>query len=303
MVSLEIQIGSKMVGDNHPTFIVAEVSGNHDQSFEKAADIIKAAAEAGADAIKLQTYTPDTMTIDSDKEWFKVGQGTEDIPQVWKNKNLYQLYQKAYTPWEWQPKLKELAESLGLILFSTPFDATAVDFLAKMGVLCFKIASYEATDIPLLKKVAGMGKPVIMSVGFASLEEVERAISTLRDSGLKDIIVLHCVTGYSDDPKIEEMNLRTIVDIRERFDVISGFSDNNVGIKTPIIASTMGAAVLEKHITLRRADEGMDARFSLEPAEFRKMGEAIREMEQAKGCILMALSSCNIQGDFIICLP
>lgn len=274
----EIKIGNKKIGDNHPCFIVAELSGNHHQKFDEAVALIKAAAEAGADAVKLQIYTPDTMTIDSDKEWFVVG--GEDNPDVWKGKTLYQLYQEAYTPWEWQPKLKEIAENLGLILFSTPFDETAVDFLEKMNAPCYKVASYEATDIPLLKRIAKTGKPVIISVGLAVLNEVELAVETLRKNGARDIAVLHCVTTYSESPEFGDMNLNTIIDIRERFGVVSGFSENNGEIDVSVTAATLGASIIEKHFIFRRSDGGPDANFSIEPAEFKQMATLIRRAEK-----------------------
>ncbi len=278
---MEIKINNRFVGPGHPCLIVAEISANHNQSFDRAVEIIKAAASAGVDAIKLQTYTPDTMTIDSDKEWFMVrGKGN---PDSWQGKMLYDLYKTAYTPWDWQPKLKQVANDLGLILFSTPFDETAVDFLEGMAVPCYKVASYEATDIPLLKKIAGTGKPIIISVGFASLEETKEAIETLRGSGAKEIAVLHCVTAYSDDPSYEDMNLKTINDLRERFGVVSGFSDNNAGIEVPVMAVLAGASIIEKHFTLRRSDGGPDSRFSLEPDEVKEMIKRIREAESTLG--------------------
>lgn len=274
-----ITIQNRRIGPGHPCFIVAELSGNHHQRYEEAAELVKAAKEAGADAVKLQTYTPDTLTLNSDKKWFLV-KGKEQ-PESWQKKNLYQLYQEGYTPWEWQPKLKELAESLGLILFSTPFDATAVDFLEKIDVPCYKVASYEAIHIPLLKKIAQTGKPVIMSIGFASQDEAELAIHTLRENGSTDIVVLHCVTAYSDTPRFEYTNLRTIMDIRERFRVISGFSDNNAGIKIPVIAAVVaGAKVIEKHFILDRSKGGVDARFSIEPKELAQMIKIIRKAER-----------------------
>ncbi|MBI2642558.1 MAG: N-acetylneuraminate synthase family protein [Candidatus Wildermuthbacteria bacterium] len=274
-----IQIQNRLVGPGQPCFVVAELSGNHHQKYEEAVELVKRAAEAGADAIKLQTYTPDTITIKSDREWFIVK--GENQPGSWKKKVLWDLYNTAYTPWEWQPKLKELAESLGLLLFSTPFDDTAVDFLKRMDVPCYKIASYEAVHIPLLQKVAKTGKPVIMSVGFASLEEVDLAIKTLRENGSKDIAVLHCVTAYSDTPVLENANARVIRDIQNRFGVVAGFSDNNSGIEIPIIATVIGgASVLEKHLILDKTSGGPDSRFSIDPKEFKEMVAVIRKAEQ-----------------------
>ena len=271
------KISNREVGQNSPAFLVAEISANHRQQYEEAVRLVEAAAKAGADAVKFQTYTPDTITIDSDKKWFFLG--GEDTPSDWKRSNLYELYKGAYTPWDWQPKLKELAEKLGLIFFSSPFDETAVDFLEKMEVPCYKVASYEATHLPLLKKIAETGKPVIMSVGFASLEEIEEAVRTLRENGAKEIAVLHCVTAYSDNPRPEDMHLANIKDIAERFGVVSGFSDNNAGIEAPVAAVIAGASIIEKHFILSRAKGGPDARFSIEPEEFKKMAGLIRRGE------------------------
>lgn len=276
-----MKIAGRTIGDGEPCFIVAEISGNHNQKYEEAEALIRAAKAAGADGVKLQTYTPDTMTIDSSKKWFYLG--GNDTPEAWRKGNLYALYGTAYTPWEWQPKLKKVAEALGLIFFSTPFDATAVDFLETMDVPCYKIASYEATDIPLLKKVASTGKPVILSVGFATLDEVEEAVATLRGAGVKELAVLHCVTAYAEEPQAGSMNLRTIRDIAERFSVVSGFSDNNGGIEFAIAAVYAGTSLIEKHLILDRSTGGPDARFSLEPHEFAAMVEGVRRAEAALG--------------------
>ncbi|MBI3632773.1 MAG: pseudaminic acid synthase [Candidatus Vogelbacteria bacterium] len=276
----KIKIGKREVGRGRPVFIVAEISGNHHQRYEEAVGLVKAAASAGADAVKLQTYTADTITLNSDKKWFRVGGG--DNPKLWKGKTLYQLYQTAYTPWEWQPKLKKLAEKLGILFFSTPFDETAVDFLEKTKVPCYKIASYEATDFVLLRKVAQTGKPIIMSVGYASKGEVNFAVKTLKKYGAKEIVVLHCVTGYSGSPKLKDMNLGTIHDILKRFGVVSGFSDNNAGIEVPIMAVVAGASVIEKHLILDRKLGGPDAQFSIEPREFAEMVKKIRQFEQGE---------------------
>jgi len=283
-------IDGKLIGPGQPCFIVAELSGNHHQKFEEAVVLIHAAAEAGVDAVKLQTYTPDTITIKSNKSWFMVG--GKDQPALWQKKILWDLYESAYTPWEWQPELKKIAEDLGLILFSTPFDETAVDFLEEMGVPCYKVASYEAIHIPLLKKIAKTGKPVIVSIGFASTEEVELALQTLRNNGAQDIVLLHCVTSYANKPQLEYMNLKTITDIKERFGVLSGFSDNNAGIEVPIIAATIaGALVIEKHLTRNRLEGGPDARFSLEPQEFKKMVTLIRRIGKEGSVALQGIVS------------
>lgn len=294
MNKISIKIKNRSIGAGQPCFIIAELSGNHHQKFEEAIKLIHAAAKAGADAIKLQTYTPDTITLKSRKKWFIV-QG-KDQPDSWKKKSLYELYKKAYTPWEWQPKLKKVAEDLGLILFSTPFDETAVDFLEDMSAPCYKVASYEVVHIPLLKKIARTKKPVIMSCGFASLEEIEYAVGILRENGANDIALLHCVTAYSDMPKFKDANLNTIIDMRERFNVVSGFSDNNSGIEIPIIAAEIaGASIIEKHIILDRLKGGPDARFSLEPDELKQMILSIRKAERENGGLSVSMSKQDIK--------
>ena len=273
-----IHIDKRHIGLGHPCFIVAELSGNHHQRYEEAVALVQAAKEAGADAVKLQTYTPDTITLNSDRKWFRVG--GKSNPKNWKGKTLYELYKKAYTPWEWQPKLKKLADTLGITLFSSPFDETAVDFLEKVRVPCYKIASYEATDFVLLRRVARTKKPVIMSIGYASLAEIRFAVETLRKYGTTELALLHCVTGYAAHPKLKEMHLSTIVDIARRFGVVSGFSDNNAGMEIPVLAAQAGASIIEKHLVLRRDGGGVDAQFSLEPSEFREMVDRIRKAEQ-----------------------
>ena len=275
LMSIEIKIGNRKIGENHPVFVVAEISANHHQKYEEAVLLLKAAKEAGADAVKLQTYTPDTITLNSDKEWFRVG--GENNPDDWQKKTLYQLYQTAYTPWEWQPKLKKLADELGIPLFSSPFDETAVDFLRRMDVPCYKIASYEVNDFLLLRKVAQTGKPVIISLGYASMEDADFAIRTLRENGAEDIAALHCVTGYETEPDMTNMNLATIKDITDRFSVVGGFSDNNAGIEAPLIAASAGASIIEKHLILSRSVGGPDARFSIEPAEFKLLVEKLKK--------------------------
>lgn len=263
-----------MVGDGEPVFVVAEISGNHHQKYAEAEALVRVAKEAGADAIKLQTYTADTITLNSDKEWFRVG-ADADNPALWKGKTLYQLYQQAYTPWEWQPKLKKLADELGIFLFSSPFDVTAVDFLEKMNAQFYKIASYEVNDFILLKRVAETGKPVIMSIGYASIEDIELALKTLRENGAKDIAILHCITDYKNEADEEHTNLATIQDISKRWGVVAGFSDNSGGVDVPIMAMRAGAAIVEKHIILDRALGGPDADFSLEPAELKELVEIL----------------------------
>jgi pseudaminic acid synthase len=280
-ITIKTPSGDRKIGDGHPCFIIAEMSGNHNQNFDKALEIIREAGQAGADAIKIQTYTPDTMTIDSDKKWFLVS--GKDQPDTWKGEKLYDLYKTAYTPWEWQADLKRETERLGMVFFSTPFDPTAVDFLEELGVEFYKIASYEATDFVLLRAVAQTGKPVIISTGFATEEEVDFAISTLRKYGTRDIVVLHCVTAYAGEPNIDEMNLSTMRAIGDKYDIVTGFSDNNGGSEVPTVAAVYGAAVIEKHFMIDRKEGGPDARFSVHPDEFKTMVDNIRRAERMIG--------------------
>jgi len=279
----EIKFGKRKIGGDNPTFIVAEISANHEQKYEQAEAIIKVAAEAGVDAVKMQTYTPDTITLPSRKKWFFVGGKTN--PDAWKGQTFHDLYKKAYTPWDWQPKLQKLTHSLGMEFFSTPFDETAVDFLEKMKVPAYKVAAYESTDFTLLRKVAKTGKPVIVSVGFATLKEVEFIVKTLRTHGAKEIILLQCTTSYNDEPIPEKTNLATMLDLKKRFKVEIGLSDNMGGIEVPVLASALGASVIEKHIVLNREGASLDDRFSLDPAEFKEMVRRIRWQEKVKGKI------------------
>jgi pseudaminic acid synthase len=271
-----INIKDRGIGPSQPCYIIAEMSANHGQSFDQAVEIMGAAEEAGADAVKLQTYTPDTITIDCDSDYFRIGKGS-----LWEGKNLYQLYGEAYTPWEWQPKLKRVADELGLDCFSTPFDFTAVDFLEKMDVPAYKIASFELVDLPLIRKVAATGKPVIMSTGMASFDEVAEAVREFRDAGGTQLALLKCTSAYPSPP--EEMNLRTISHMSEAFNVPVGLSDHTLGIAVPVAAVTLGACIIEKHLTLSRSVPGPDSAFSLEPHEFKEMVAAIRVAEKALG--------------------
>ena len=273
---MNISIAGRKIGTIHPPIIIAELSANHNQDFNQAVELIKAAKEAGADAIKLQTYTPDTMTIDCDNEYFRIGKGT-----IWEGKTLYELYKEAYTPWQWQPELKKIANDLGMELFSTPFDKTAVDFLEKMDVPCYKIASFELVDIPLIQYVAQTGKPIIMSTGMATLGEIEEAVHAAREAGCKELALLKCTSAYPADPA--EMNLRTIPHMAEAFDVPVGLSDHTLGIAVPVVAVAIGACIIEKHFTLSRSIPGPDSAFSLEPHEFKEMVEAVRVAEKALG--------------------
>ena len=283
-MTTHIQIGSRSIGPGAPAYVVAELSANHNQDFEQAVRIIHAAKEAGADAVKLQTYTPDTITIRSDREYFKIGGGT-----LWDGRTLHDLYGDAYTPWEWQPKLKQVADDLGLDLFSSPFDATAVDFLEKMNVAAYKLASFELVDIPLIQKMARTGKPLIISTGMATIEEIEEALQTARQAGASQIALLKCTSAYPAVP--DEMNLRTIPELARRFEVPVGLSDHTMGITVPVTAVALGACIVEKHITLSRSLQGPDSAFSLEPEEFKAMVEAVRTAERAMGTIHFGVSA------------
>ena len=271
----EITIGERRVGESAPTYIVAEMSANHHHAFNRAVQIVEAASEAGADAIKLQTYTADTMTIDSEKEPFQITEGP------WEGRTLYDLYEEAYTPWDWQPELQEIAHDRGLDLFSSPFDTTAVDFLEEMDVPVYKIASFENVDLPLIRRVAETGKPTIMSTGMATLAEIDEAVRAYREAGGGELALLACTSSYPAPP--EEMHLRRIPHLAETFDVVPGLSDHTLGIEVPVSGVTLGARIVEKHLTLSRDDEGPDSDFSLEPQEFAKMVQAVRKTERALG--------------------
>lgn len=279
----QIQVGQRTIGAGHPVYVVAELSANHHQNFDQAVRIIHAAKDAGADAVKLQTYTPDTMTIASNRAEFRIA-GT-----IWNGRNLYELYGEAHTPWEWQPRLKQVANDLGLDLFSTPFDATAVDFLEQMKVPVYKLASFELVDIPLIRKMARTGKPLIMSTGMATVEEIEEAVETARQAGATAIALLKCTSAYPAPP--EEMNLRSIPDLSSRFAVPAGLSDHTMGISVPVVAVALGACIIEKHLTLSRSVPGPDSAFSLEPHEFKAMVDAMRIAEKALGQVHFGLAA------------
>jgi pseudaminic acid synthase len=281
-----MKIRGRMLGAGFGTYVIAEMSANHGQSFEQAVEIVKAAKNAGADAVKLQTYTPDTITIDSGDEIFQTAKGS-----LWEGRTLYELYGEAYTPWEWQPKLKKIAEEIGLACFSTPFDFTAVDFLEKMDVPAYKIASPEIIDLPLVRRVAATGKPVIISTGMASLVEIEEAVNAFREAGGNDIALLKCTSAYP--ARTEEMNLRTIPDLAKRFAVPVGLSDHTIGIAVPAAAVALGACIVEKHLTLSRSTPGPDSAFSLEPHEFKQMVDAIRVAEKALGHVKYGLTEAE----------
>ncbi|MFC1568336.1 pseudaminic acid synthase [Candidatus Margulisiibacteriota bacterium] len=277
------KIGPRTIGADQPVFIIAELSANHLQDYDLAVKTIKAMKEAGADAVKLQTYTPDTITLNEKNEYFQIKQGT-----LWDGKTLYQLYQEAYTPWDWQPKLKQLAEELGLICFSSPFDNSAVDFLEKMNVPAYKISSFEIADVSLIEYAASKGKPMILSTGIASLQEIEEAVAACKRAGNDQIALLKCASAYPAPAK--DMNLRTILDLKERFGSVVGVSDHTLGTAAAVASIALGACLIEKHFILDRKLGGPDAGFSLEPAEFTKMVSDIREAEAALGQVSYELS-------------
>lgn len=271
-----MKIGRHIIGPGNPVFVIAELSANHHQNFDEAVRLLRAAHAAGADAVKLQTYTADTLTIACDNAHFRIGGGT-----LWDGRTLHELYGEAYTPWEWQPRLKTIADELGIEFFSTPFDATAVAFLEKMNVPAHKIASFEIVDLGLIRDIARTGKPIILSTGMATLAEIEEALSVARAEGARDIALLKCTSAYPSPP--ETMNLRTIADLSRRFGVPAGLSDHTMDVAVPVAAVALGACIVEKHFTLSRSVAGPDSAFSLEPQEFRQMVDAIRIAGSALG--------------------
>ena len=273
----EFKIGNRIIGEGHPAYIIAEMSGNHAGSLENAIKIIHAAKEAGADCIKIQTYTADTLTIDCDNEYFHIDNGT------WEGENLYHLYEKAFTPWEWQPILMEEAKKVGIDFFSTPFDNTSVDFLEDMGVEFYKIASFEIVDIPLLEYVASKKKPIIMSTGMSTKEEIKEAVEAIKKCGNNNIALLRCASAY---PAItDEMNLATMMDMAKEFDVVVGLSDHSMGSVGALTSVALGGSIVEKHFCLSREIENPDSSFSMEPAEFAAMVSDIRQAQKAKGIV------------------
>ncbi len=257
----EFEVMGRKIGPNQPPFIIAEMSGNHNQSLERALEIVEAAAKAGAHALKIQTYTADTMTLNLDNPDFKI----EDQDSLWKGNTLYQLYQQAYTPWEWHKPIFERAKELGMIPFSTPFDETAVDFLEELDVPMYKIASFENNDIPLVKKVASTGKPMIISTGMATVAELDETVRVAREAGCKDLVLLKCTSTYPASP--ENTNILTIPHMKDLFNCQVGLSDHTMGVGVAVASVALGATVIEKHFTLSRADGGVDSAFSLEPKE------------------------------------
>lgn len=274
-----VNIEGKMIGKQHPPFVVAEMSGNHNQSLERALEIVEAASKSGVQAIKLQTYTADTMTLDLNEGDFFIN----DQDSLWNGRSLYDLYKEAYTPWEWHKPIFERCRELGLLGFSTPFDETAVDFLESLDVPCYKIASFENTDLPLIRKVAATGKPIIISTGMASVAELDETVKTARSSGCGELILLKCTSTYPASPK--NTNLMTIPHMRELFNCEVGLSDHTLGIGVAVASVALGVRFIEKHFTLSRADGGVDAQFSMEPEEMRQLVIETKRAWQSMGTI------------------
>ena len=284
----DFSIGQRKIGDGNPAYLIAEMSANHAQDKSRALEIIHAAKEAGADCVKIQTYTADTITLNCRNSYFTLDGG------AWNGENLHDLYGKAYTPWEWQPDLKTEADKIGIDFFSTPFDPTAVDFLEEMGVQFYKIASFEVVDIPLIKKAAATGKPIIMSVGMATLPEIEEAVQAVYSMGNYQLALLKCSSSYPAIPT--HMNLKTIPDMKERFRLPVGLSDHSMGSIAAVTAVALGANIIEKHFCLGREIENPDSSFSMEPEEYRKMVEEIRQAERAMGKVSYELSEEEISS-------
>jgi pseudaminic acid synthase len=274
----QMEINGRSIGSGKPVYVIAELSANHNRDYENAVRLVHAAKNAGADAVKLQTYTPDTITIASDRNEFRIAGGT-----LWDGRTLYDLYGEAYTPWDWQPRLKALAEELGMDCFSSAFDSTAVDFLETLNVPAHKVASFELVDIPLIQKMARTGKPLIVSTGMATADEIEEALQAARGAGATQIALLKCTSAYPAPP--EEMNLNTIPEMMKRFGVPVGLSDHTMGIAAPVAAVALGACIIEKHLTLSRSLPGPDSAFSLEPQEFKAMVNAVRVAEKSLGSV------------------
>jgi pseudaminic acid synthase len=278
-MSRDFKIGGRLIGQNCPPFVIAEMSGNHNQSLERALEIVEAAAGAGAAALKIQTYTPDTMTLDLDKGEFHIS----DTSSLWSGSSLYELYRKAHTPWEWHKAIFDRARALGIIAFSTPFDETSVDFLESLDAPAYKIASFENTDLPLICKVASTGKPMIISAGMASIADLDESVSAARQSGCKDLALLKCTSTYPATP--ENTNIRTIPHLRSLFDCEVGISDHTMGVGVSIASVALGATIIEKHFTLNRDDGGVDSVFSMEPGEMRSLVVESERAWQALGTV------------------
>lgn len=283
-MSKYIEINGRKVGDGYPAYIIAEMSGNHAGSLERAKEMIRVAKEMGADCVKIQTYTADTITINCHNEYFQIEKGT------WNGENLYSLYTKAYTPWEWQEELRDEAKKQGIDFLSTPFDPTSVDFLENLGMAFYKVASFELVDLPLLEHIASKQKPIIMSTGMGTEEEIQEAIDTIYATGNTQLAIMKCSSAYP--AKVEEMNLSTIVDMKQRFGGIPvGLSDHSMGSFSAATAVAMGANIIEKHFCISRAIENPDASFSMEPQEFKEMVEEVRKVEKAKGVVTYGVTN------------
>ncbi|WP_034447194.1 pseudaminic acid synthase [Butyrivibrio sp. AE2032] len=288
MFNKEIKIGNKTVGGNNPCMIVAELSGNHNGDYNRAVEIIHAAKEAGADAVKLQTYTADTITIDCDKPWFMTpGDG------LWAGRTLHDLYEEAYTPWEWHKGLMEEANKLGMECFSSPFDPTAVDYLENLNVPAYKIASFEINDIPLIRKIAKLGKPLIFATGIAYEEDIQRALDTCKEEGNDNVILLKCVSAYPTPYNL--VNLRMMQGLQDKYQCVVGLSDHTPGGTIPVGSVALGAKMIEKHLTLDRSAGGVDDAFSMEPSEFAQMVKEVRIMEEALGSYEYCLTDKQIK--------
>lgn len=280
----KIKIDNKTIGSDCLTYIIAEISANHCGNINNAFDLIQKAKDSGADAVKIQTYKADTITLDCDNPYFRINNDT-----IWDGKTLYDLYKEAYTPWEWQPELKQYADNIGITLFSSPFDKTAVDFLETLNIPAYKIASFEITDIPLIEYIASKGKPVIISTGIATLAEIEEAVNICKKAGNNQIALLKCTSSYP--APISSMNLATIPHMKDLFSVPAGLSDHTLNIATPIVAVTLGASIIEKHFCLSRSMGGFDAAFSLEVEEFADMVKSVRDTEKLVGNVNYSLDS------------
>jgi pseudaminic acid synthase len=276
-------MGKRTIGVGEPSFLVAELSGNHGGIFDRAVELIHAAKDAGADAVKIQTYTPDTISINCDNKWFQVG--GNDNPKAWEGRVMYDLYQEAHTPWEWQKELKRITEELGLVFFSMSVDTTGVDLLEELGVDLYKVGSYELVHLPLLERIGKTGKPVIMSVGYGSEEEIQEAVDILKQHGCPTVALLHCVTTYDQNTEDKDMHLSNIRALAERFSVVSGFSENAGDIDGAVRAVIAGASIIEKHLIMDRAQGGPDAKFSIQPDEFKNMATQIRDVEVSLGSV------------------
>ncbi|MBD2845816.1 pseudaminic acid synthase [Paenibacillus sp. IB182496] len=287
---MEFKIGNKGIGKKNKPFLIAEMSGNHNQSLDRALELVKAAADSGADALKMQTYTPDTMTLNINTDEFII----DNPKSIWKGKSLYELYGEAYTPWEWHEEIIRKSEELGMVAFSTPFDESAVDFLESLNVPAYKISSFENTDIQLIRRVAATRKPLIISTGMASIAELDESVRAAYDAGAKDIVLLKCTSTYPASPS--DSNLATMSHMEALFGCQVGLSDHTLGIGTAIASVALGATVIEKHLTLSRSEGGVDAAFSLEPQEFKLLSEEIEHAWQSVGTIRYGATEAELNG-------